>query len=130
MMKENISKLDNKIVSLVFMIPCLFLVGFALYSVTTSPGLTELIKKRNLDENIHGVVDSLYLDVQNHNTTFAVLRDKKEIPINGSWDKAFYWGDLIKFSVISLPVAAVDFLSSAEFYGWELICNQYLSKEQ
>lgn len=94
-MRENISKLDNKIVSLVFIIPCLFLVGFVVYSIATSPGLTELIKKRDLDENIHGVIDSLYLDVQNHNTTYAILSDKKEFPINGNWEQHIDVGDSI-----------------------------------
>lgn len=94
-MKENISKKDNTIVLLVFGIPLLFLIGFVLYSICSGPSVIELIKKDNLAENVHGTVDSLYLDVQNHNTKFAILRDKKEIPIFGNWERYIEVGDSI-----------------------------------
>ncbi len=94
-MKENISKKDNTIVLLVFGIPFLFLLGFMLYSIYSAPSLTELIKKDNLAENVHGTVDSLYLDVQNHNTKFAILRGEKKIPIFGNWERYIEVGDSI-----------------------------------
>jgi hypothetical protein len=94
-MRENISKLDNKILSLVFLIPCLFLVGFMLHSIFSGPSTVKLILKDNLAENVHGKVDSLYFDIDNHNVKFAVLRDHKEFAIFRTWERYIDIGDSI-----------------------------------
>ena len=94
-MRENISKNDSAIVYLVFGIPLLFLIGYMLYSLVSGPSLHERIKRRNLDEDIHGTVDSLYFNIQNHGITFAILKDQREIPINGGWERFIEVGDSI-----------------------------------
>jgi len=92
-MKENISKLDNKIVSLVFIIPCIFLIGFFIYSIFTGPSTVELILRDKLAENVHSKVDSLYFDIQNHNIKYAVLRNNEKFAIFRNWERYIDVGD-------------------------------------
>ena len=94
-MKENISKLDNKIASFVFIIPTIFLVTFFIYSIFTGPSTVELILKDALAENVHGKVDSLYFDIQNHNVKYAVLKNDEKYAIFRNWERYIDVGDSI-----------------------------------
>ncbi|MCX2485697.1 hypothetical protein [Pedobacter sp. MR2016-24] len=92
-MKENISKLDNKIASLVFIIPCIFPVAFFIYSIYTGPSTVELILRDTLAENVHGKVDSLYFDIKNHNVKYAVLKNNEKFSIFRNWERYIDVGD-------------------------------------
>ena len=94
-MRENISQKDSIIIYLIFGVPTLFLIGYMLFTTIAGPSLHEHIKLRNLAEDTHATVDSLYLDIQNHNITFAIFKDRKQIPINGGWERYVEVGDSI-----------------------------------
>ena len=85
-MKENISKLDNKIASFLFITPTIFLVAFFIYSIFTGPSTVELILREALAEDVHGKVDSLYFDIPNHNVKYAVLRNYEKYAIFRNWE--------------------------------------------
>ena len=94
-MKENISKKDSNIIILVFGIPFIILIGFMISSIFSGNSLNERIKMDNLSENVHGIIDSLYFDTQNHNVKFAIINLKQKFPINRKWERYIEVGDSI-----------------------------------
>ncbi|KIO74920.1 hypothetical protein TH53_23615 [Pedobacter lusitanus] len=72
MIGKNISVRDRIIIGVAIAVPLMFLVGFILHSIISSPGTVEIIQKDNLMKHFNGKIDSMYFDEENHNVKYAV----------------------------------------------------------
>lgn len=82
-----------KIVLYCLAAPGLLIVMYFIISSMFGPGTQETIEKNDLSENFNGRVDSIYTEVQNHNTTFALLSNRYKYPIFGDWISNIQIGD-------------------------------------
>jgi hypothetical protein len=62
-----------------------FVLVFAVVSFFTSPSSRQIMIEDHSKETMHGVVDSVYNDSQNHNARMVILNDKMPHEVEQPW---------------------------------------------
>jgi len=96
-MKKKFEYFETKTGKLLFFgiilsVPSL-LVIFVICTVFTGPSGRQRVIESDSLETVHGVVDTLFNDVQNHDTRTAILTNKAIYQIEPSWASEIEIGD-------------------------------------
>ena len=77
---------------LLAVVPALIIILFV-YDVVWGPSFNQVMTKEYSSETVHGVVDSLFDDVPNHDIRTAILTNKIIYQIESSWINDIEVGD-------------------------------------
>jgi hypothetical protein len=66
---------------------------FFVFSMIFGPSTKQVITKRDLSENVNGVVDTLFNNDRNHNIRTAILKNNQIFQILSEWESKIEIGD-------------------------------------
>lgn len=96
--KDNpdINRESKLILYITFGIVPAFLVGFVIWTWMFPENRKENFLKRRSEEMFNGRVDTLYYDLQNHNTKTAILSSGSSFELFREWDNLVSKGDSLE----------------------------------